>query len=147
MLVGQKGVLRLADKRVPAALCMWQSTHAREVNGSSLHHAKDEGDDGVRALHRWQSIFSGRGDPAHARPPRGLYMWGGVGTGKTMLMDLLAASAPPEFRVRPAHQKPRQLPSLHSVRGVAACAAMTRHPNKPNCCSFRPRRDDSWTHV
>ena len=57
---------------------------------------------GAPALRRWQSIFGGQGGPAHARPPRGLYMWGGVGTGKTMLMDLLAANAPPEFKVCPA---------------------------------------------
>ncbi len=31
--------------------------------------------------------------------PRGLYMHGGVGVGKTMLMDLLASSAPQEFQV------------------------------------------------
>lgn len=30
---------------------------------------------------------------------RGLYMFGGVGCGKTMLMDLLVASAPREFQV------------------------------------------------
>lgn len=29
----------------------------------------------------------------------GLYMYGGVGCGKTMLMDLLVASAPKEFQV------------------------------------------------
>lgn len=33
--------------------------------------------------------------------PRGLYMHGGVGVGKTMLMDLLASSAPSEFKVCP----------------------------------------------
>lgn len=33
--------------------------------------------------------------------PRGLYMYGGVGVGKTMLMDLLVAAAPPEFQVCP----------------------------------------------
>jgi predicted ATPase len=31
--------------------------------------------------------------------PRGLYMHGGVGCGKTMLMDVLAAAAPPHFKV------------------------------------------------
>ena len=30
---------------------------------------------------------------------QGLYMYGGVGVGKTMLMDLLAREAPPHFQV------------------------------------------------
>jgi predicted ATPase len=38
--------------------------------------------------------------PASRRKaPQGLYMYGGVGTGKTMLMDLLVTAAPPEFKV------------------------------------------------
>lgn len=32
--------------------------------------------------------------------PVGLYMYGGVGCGKTMLMDLLVDAALPEFKVR-----------------------------------------------
>lgn len=31
---------------------------------------------------------------------QGLYMYGGVGVGKTMLMDLFVVSSAPEFRVR-----------------------------------------------
>lgn len=30
----------------------------------------------------------------------GLYLYGGVGCGKTMLMDLFVQAAPPEFQVR-----------------------------------------------
>lgn len=30
---------------------------------------------------------------------QGLYMYGGVGVGKTMLMDLLVTAAAPEFKV------------------------------------------------
>ena len=30
---------------------------------------------------------------------QGLYMWGGVGVGKTMLMDLFAQAAPGQFKV------------------------------------------------
>jgi cell division protein ZapE len=52
-------------------------------------------------LHRWQELL---GSPEEKpRAPRGIYMWGGVGTGKTMLMDLLAESAPPEFQARRPH--------------------------------------------
>ncbi len=32
-------------------------------------------------------------------------MYGGVGTGKTMLMDLFAESAPPEFQASPYYVK------------------------------------------
>jgi AFG1-like ATPase len=38
--------------------------------------------------------------PASQRKaPQGLYMFGGVGVGKTMLMDLLVTAAPPESKV------------------------------------------------
>jgi predicted ATPase len=38
----------------------------------------------------------------HRKAIQGLYMFGGVGCGKTMLMDLLVASAPKEFQVSTA---------------------------------------------
>jgi predicted ATPase len=50
-------------------------------SGSGLHGAAGEGSANPQAV-------------------RGLYMYGGVGCGKTMLMDLLVASAPREFQVR-----------------------------------------------
>lgn len=44
---------------------------------------------------------AGGGQSAADRPPavRGLYMYGGVGCGKTMLMDLFVDTAPKHFRV------------------------------------------------
>ena len=53
---------------------------------------------------RWQDIgdyLSKKSAPAQPGVPKvkGLYMFGGVGTGKTMLMDLLVNSAPPQFKV------------------------------------------------
>ena len=48
-------------------------------------------------------LFGGGGgrdeSTAAAAPVQGLYMYGGVGVGKTMLMDLLAQTAPPNFNV------------------------------------------------
>jgi predicted ATPase len=58
---------------------------------------------------------SGEAKPASQRKaPQGLYMYGGVGVGKTMLMDLLVTAAPPEFKV-PEH--------LHSPRCMSLPAA------------------------
>jgi cell division protein ZapE len=41
---------------------------------------------------RWRKFLPGNGEPQPA--PRGLYIWGGVGRGKTMLMDLFHEHAP-----------------------------------------------------
>ena len=44
-------------------------------------------------------MLDGRGrKAASAAMPKGLYMYGGVGVGKTMLMDLLVKSAPSQFQ-------------------------------------------------
>ena len=47
-----------------------------------------------------------QGSPTKAQETKlqGLYMYGGVGVGKTMLMDLLAHSAPYQFQVGPLAQ-------------------------------------------
>jgi protein AFG1 len=52
----------------------------------------------------WAGLLPSSGaDAPPATPVRGLYMYGGVGTGKTMLMDLFLASCPPGLRARRAH--------------------------------------------
>ncbi|WP_085881610.1 cell division protein ZapE [Oceanibacterium hippocampi] len=49
----------------------------------------------------WTDFFRGRGNPNdRASPPQGLYMFGGVGRGKSMLMDLFYRTAPVEKKRR-----------------------------------------------
>lgn len=45
----------------------------------------------------------GQGPVADTNRAKGLYMWGGVGVGKTMLMDLFVQSGAKEFKVRRTH--------------------------------------------
>ena len=47
----------------------------------------------------WWSRLVGRGG-RRAEPVTGLYLWGGVGRGKTMLMDMFFESQPPHDRLR-----------------------------------------------
>ncbi len=63
----------------------------------------------VACAPRWEGLGQIlQRDEAEQRPkmPRGLYMHGGVGTGKTMLMDLMAESAPTHFQVPEPHSRP-----------------------------------------
>jgi cell division protein ZapE len=65
---------------------------------------------------RWRRLLAG-GNGSEA-PPRGVYLWGGVGRGKTMLMDIFHGQAP-LVRKRRVHfhrfmQEVHQ--SLHAIR-------------------------------
>eukprot|EP00884_Botryococcus_braunii_P000461 jgi/Botrbrau1/10415/Bobra.0133s0024.1 len=53
----------------------------------------------------WITALPAGGDspPGSQTHVRGLYMFGGVGTGKTMLMDMFVHTCPPEFKVRRIH--------------------------------------------
>ncbi|WP_192458347.1 cell division protein ZapE [Musicola keenii] len=48
---------------------------------------------------RWRSLLGGKHEP-HREPVTGLYMWGGVGRGKTWLMDMFFHSLPSERKLR-----------------------------------------------
>lgn len=73
----------------------------------------------TRALHGDGTAAAVQG--GRAPVPQGLYMFGGVGCGKTMLMDLLVESTPREFKVR--------------VRlTMLRCCARTK-TSTSNCCS------------
>ena len=45
----------------------------------------------------WRAI-TGKTEPAQAKDVNGLYLYGGVGCGKTMLMDIFYESVPPNIR-------------------------------------------------
>ena len=58
-------------------------------------------------LRRWSRVTGGDKDADADKPVpsgvKGVYMYGGVGCGKTMLMDLLVAAAPKQFFLRRVH--------------------------------------------
>ena len=53
----------------------------------------------MQLLCRFTRLMTGSPTKAQETKLQGLYMYGGVGVGKTMLMDLLAHSAPSSFQV------------------------------------------------
>ncbi len=60
---------------------------------------------------RFTRLMTGSPTKAQQTKLQGLYMYGGVGVGKTMLMDLLAHSAPSSFQVC-APSQPQHHPFL-----------------------------------
>ncbi|CAG9463157.1 unnamed protein product [Pedinophyceae sp. YPF-701] len=79
----------------------------------------------------WRNLIGGAEASPDEQPrlgPRGLYMYGGVGCGKTMLMDLFIANAPAHWGVRRAHFHDFML-SIH------AALAKLEGPHKDPLCA------------
>ncbi|MGH7055022.1 MAG: cell division protein ZapE [Stellaceae bacterium] len=88
-------VLASYRARLDAGLLEPDAAQAEAVRKlDRLHHALiDYRPHGAR--HGWHLRLGHGGDP-----PRGLYLWGPVGRGKSMLMDLFFAAAPPAHKRR-----------------------------------------------
>jgi predicted ATPase len=83
---------------------------SRGGSGLTLIDAAERGDDeNSNNKPWWKSLFGTQKtdieNAADEYEPevQGLYMFGGVGCGKTMLMDLFAACAPPHFKLERTH--------------------------------------------
>ncbi|PHM71369.1 cell division protein ZapE [Xenorhabdus kozodoii] len=68
--------------------------HRDLINAQSCHTPQANGLKGL-----FDKLF-GRQAPEQCRPVQGLYMWGGVGRGKTWLMDMFYQSLPTERKLR-----------------------------------------------
>ncbi|KAK9829131.1 hypothetical protein WJX72_004055 [[Myrmecia] bisecta] len=77
----------------------------RRPSGLTMVDNIDNASKGRTAWWQGLSKFIGGSPEAAPQAPRlrGLYMYGGVGVGKTMLMDVFAHASPPEFKVLRSH--------------------------------------------
>ncbi len=94
------------------------------------HYSPDEGQAGAlaaleRCAQEWQNYKARRGGRLakmliHPPLPRGVYLWGGVGRGKSFLMDCFYAAVPIERRLRVHfHEFMRATHrELHDLRGT-----------------------------
>lgn len=121
-----RGALR-ADEHQRAALPLLDTLYADiAASAASLQAVGSESPTPAPRRGLW-SLFGG-GSPQPPPPPlrsapRGLYMWGGTGCGKTLLMDLLAETARtlPGARVKRVHYHDFMLTlhaGLHAARGA-----------------------------
>ena len=70
----------------------------------------------------WAAIAGRKQEPVLLPPMRGLYLYGGVGTGKTFLMDMFHATLPPGLAKKRIHFLDFMLDVHRRLRGLAAVA-------------------------
>lgn len=88
---------------------IYPPTISRSRSGLTLVEAPQPDTEDVGGKPWWKTLFESRKklktDPDHADDDdishkiQGLYMYGGVGCGKTMLMDMFVGCAPHSFKV------------------------------------------------
>jgi len=102
-----RALQRLYDDLVQAI----PAPSSRGGSGLTLIDAAENSGDDINSNGRpwWKSLFGTKKTDIESAADeyepevQGLYMFGGVGCGKTMLMDLFAACAPPHFRLERTH--------------------------------------------
>jgi predicted ATPase len=78
------------------------ASRAASGTGSGLTLVEASSSSSSKGGSWWKSMFSTSED-APKEGVKGLYMYGGVGCGKTMLMDMFASSVPRDLNVRDIH--------------------------------------------
>lgn len=78
------------------------------------HRAMDRLADLAAALHRPKTAWGARFRPP--KPPRGVFLWGGVGRGKTCLLDALIEALPAEVACR--YHQHEFLDAFHRATGI-----------------------------
>ena len=116
----RSGVL-LADTHQSTVLPLLDQLHAQVAATAQRGAAPPPAQSPRGGL--WGSVFAAAARPASPAPPSlqraGLYLWGGTGCGKTMLMDLFLACSPPSARAQRVHFHAfmqRVNAKLHAVR-------------------------------